>query len=258
MSHPLEGRVAVITAAGSGIGRASALAFARDGATVVVNDIGEESALETVELIESRGGRGVAIVGDVTSPATLTRAVAAAVEKFGRLDILFNNAGGQTPTPTDQITPAEFARIVELNLHSMFYGVSAALPVMRAQRSGVILTTTSGAGIGAVPGLAAYGAAKAGLISLTRSIAVEYGPDGIRANVISPGSIEAPGLLRWLDTLPGGPEAYASQIPSGRLGVAQDIAEVATFLASDKAAYLSGALIPVDGAVHARLAIPAT
>lgn len=258
MTGPLDGKIAIITGAGSGIGRASALRFARDGATVVAYDIGEGTARQTAEIVEAAGGRALAVAGDVTSPTAMADLVATAIDRFGRLDILYNNAGGQTPKPTCEVSPEEFADIVELNLHSMFYGVAAALPVMLEQQSGVILSTTSGAGIGAVPGLAAYGAAKAGMISLTRSLAVEYGPRGIRANVISPGSIEAPGLLNWLDTLPGGADAYAAQIPSGRLGVPEDIAAVAAFLASDHAAYVNGALVPVDGAVHARLAIPSS
>ncbi|MDG3008954.1 SDR family oxidoreductase [Rhodococcus sp. D2-41] len=258
MSTNSAGRVAIVTGAGSGIGRASALRFARDGITVVVNDIHPDTAQRTAEMIADAGGSAVAIAGDVTSPADVSGLVDAALDRFGRLDILFNNAGGQQPKPTGQISPPEFAAIVELNLHSMFYGVAAALPVMLEQRAGVILSTTSGAGLGAVPGLAAYGAAKAGMISLTRSIAVEYGPYGIRANVISPGSMDTVGLRRWVDTLPGGVDAYAAQIPSGRLGTAEDIADVAAFLVSDQAAYVNGALVPVDGATHAKLAIPVT
>lgn len=258
MSEKADGRVAVVTGSGSGIGRASALRLARDGFTVVVNDIHGDNALQTVSMIETAGGRAIAIAGDVTSPEFVAGLVTAAVDRFGRLDILFNNAGGQQPKPTDHVTPADFAAIVELNLHSMFYGVSAALPVMLEQRAGVILSTTSGAGLGAVPGLAAYGAAKAGMISLTRSIAVEYGQYGIRANVISPGSMDTTGLRRWVNTLPGGVDAYTAQIPSGRLGTPEDIADVVAFLVSDQATYINGALVPVDGATHAKLAVPAT
>jgi 3-oxoacyl-[acyl-carrier protein] reductase len=127
---------------------------------------------------------------------------------------------------------------------------------MMQQRHGVILSTTSGAGLNAVLHLAAYGAAKAGVINLTKSIAVEYGPLGIRANVIAPGPMDTPALRAWLDTLPGGAEAYARQVPSGRLGSAEDIAHAAAFLAGDEAFFINGVVLPVDGAIHAQLATP--
>ncbi|MDI9914237.1 SDR family NAD(P)-dependent oxidoreductase [Rhodococcus sp. IEGM 1379] len=256
MGRKLSNKIAVITGAGSGIGRASAIRFAADGATVVVSDINGDSATATADLITDAGGDATAVTTDVTDAGEVSFLVTGAVQKYGRLDILYSNAGGQQPKPTLEVTPAAFANTVVLNLNSMYYGISAALPFMLEQKSGVFLSTTSGAGIGAVPGLAAYGAAKAGMISLTRSIAVEYGALGIRANVISPGSMDTPGLRQWLTTLPGGSEAYASQIPSGRLGTAEEIASVASFLVSDESAYINGTLVPVDGAAHSRLSIP--
>lgn len=256
MSGRLQDKIAVITAAGSGIGRASALRFAADGAIVIASDIDGDSARRTRDMVLAAGGRAEAATTDVTSPEQVAALVTGAAERHGRLDILFNHAGGQQPKPTLEISPAEFGKIIDLNLGSMYYGISAALPIMLAQGGGVILSTTSGAGIGAVPGLAPYGAAKAGMISLTRSIAVEFGALGIRANIISPGSMDTAGLNQWLDTLPGGKEDYASQIPIGRLGTADEIASVAAFLVSDDAAYVNGTLVPVDGAAHARLSIP--
>jgi meso-butanediol dehydrogenase/(S,S)-butanediol dehydrogenase/diacetyl reductase len=138
----------------------------------------------------------------------------------------------------------------------VFYGVHAALPVMMRQRSGFILTTSSGAGLNAVADLAIYGAAKAAVINLMRNIAVEYGAMGIRANTIAPGPMDTPGLRTFLATLPGGADPFTSQVPSGRLGTGDDIAAAAVFLASDEASYINGAVLPVDGAVHARLASP--
>ena len=178
--------------------------------------------------------------------------------QLGEMDTrdLFSNAGGGRPTPLHQIHPDEYRRLMGLNLDSVYHGVHAALPVMIRQGSGVFLSTTSGAGLAAVPGLAIYGAAKAGIINLMRSVAVEYGPQGIRANTISPGPMDTPALRAWLDTTSGGAVRYAQQIPLRRLGTAEDIASAAVFLASDAASFISGAVLPVDGAIHAQLASP--
>jgi len=192
----------------------------------------------------------------VTSADEVQALVSRAVEAFGRLDVLFNNAGGAQPKPTHETTVKEYRRIIALNLDSVFFGAHAALPVMLKQRGGVILSTTSGAGLNAVPDLAAYGAAKAGAILLMRNVAVEYGRYGIRANALSPGPIDTPALRQWLDTLPGGAASYEKHIPSGRLGTADDIAGAAAFLASNEAAFINGVVLPVDGAVHARLYTP--
>ncbi|GIJ26329.1 3-ketoacyl-ACP reductase [Micromonospora qiuiae] len=256
MELNLNDKITVITGAASGIGRASAMEFASLGATVVVSDIDAQGAEATVGQIRQKGGTAVAVAADVMAQEQVAALINTAVERFGRLDVLFNNAGGAQPEPTHEMSPAEFRRVVELNLFSMFYGVHAALPVMMAQRSGTILSTTSGAGLGAVPGLAAYGAAKAGMIALTRNIAAEYGQYGIRANVISPGSMDTVGFRIWLDSLPGSDQDYFSQIPSGRLGTAEDIARVAAFLASDYSAYVNGVTVPVDGGIAGVLAIP--
>ncbi|MFC0863199.1 SDR family NAD(P)-dependent oxidoreductase [Sphaerimonospora cavernae] len=256
MRESLRGKVAVITGAGRGIGRASAVLFAAEGASVVVSDIDPATAAGTVDAITGSGGTAVAVSADVTVQEQVAHLVDVAVERYGRLDVMFNHAGGTTPAPVHEVTSEQFHHIVELNLGSMFYGVRAALPVMMEQRSGVILSTTSGGGIGAVPGLGIYGAAKAGIIALTRSVAAEYGRYGIRAVAISPGSMDTHGFRQWLNALPGSDEDYFSQIPSGRLGVDQDIAHVAAFLAGDAAAYVNGITVPVDGGTTGLLAIP--
>lgn len=256
MGIRLQDKVAIITGAGSGIGRACALRFAAEGARVVVNDIDRTNAMATVERIVAQGGKAIFHGADVTRAEAVQEMVQAAVAHFGRLDILFSNAGGATPTPLERIGPDEYRRLMALNLDSVYYGVHAALPVMLAQGGGVFLSTASGAGLGAVPDLAIYGAAKAGIINLMRSIAVDYGPSGIRANTISPGPMDTPALRAWLDTTPVGATGYAAQVPVGRLGTAEDIAAAAVFLASDEAAFVSGVVLPVDGAIHARLASP--
>lgn len=258
MSNSLQDRVVVITGAGSGIGRASAIAFARAGARVVASDINEGAAAETAEILESSGCRAASVRTDVTDAKEVAGLVDAALSEFGQLDVFFANAGGQTPKPTLETTPAEFQQIVALNLSSVYYGAYAALPVMLEQGRGVILATTSGAGLGAVPGLIAYGAAKAGIISLVRNIAVEFGANGIRANAISPGAMDTPPLRSYIESLPGGAERYVSQMPSARLGTGEDIAHVAVFLASDEASYVNGVCLPADGGTSAVLAQPYT
>src|SRR5690625_571149 len=256
MAIDLTNKISVITGAGNGIGKASAIEFARLGATVVASDIDHDAATAVAQHITQQGGTAIAVGSDVTDETQVNDLITQATDTYGRLDILFNNAGGSQPKPTQEITTEEFRNTVSLNLFSMYYGVHAALPIMMEQQSGVILSTTSGAGLGAVPGLAAYGAAKAGMISLTRSIAAEFGAHGIRANITSPGSMDTVGFRQWLETLPGGDDDYFSQIPSGRLGTGEDIAHVAAFLVSDYSDYINGTVVPVDGGTAALLAIP--
>ena len=251
-----DGRSVVVTGAGSGIGRASAIAFAGCGASVIASDINSESLAETAELINQAGGKVEAHTSDVTDASQVNALIEFTMQSQGRLDVMFNNAGGAMPAPLHTATQEIYHDIMALKLDSVFFGSMAALTVMRQQRSGCILTTTSGAGLAAEPNLAIYGAAKAAIINMMRSIAIEYGSEGIRANTISPGAMATPGLHRWLATLPGGAQAYEKQIPSARLGTAEDIARAALFLASDEAAYINGTVLPVDGGIHAKLATP--
>lgn len=256
MKKRLDQKVAIITGAGQGIGRASAVRFADEGATVVVNDIDAESAEATAESIRSAGGRAIARPADVTSYDAVRELVDGVDRELGKIDVLFNNAGGALPTPTHELSIEDYQQIIRLNLDAVFYGTHCALKVMMRQRSGCILMTSSGAGIGAVAGLAAYGAAKAGVISFARSIATEYGHLGIRANVVSPGPMATPSFMAWLETIPGGREKFEAQVPAGRLGAALDIADAALFLASDEASFVNGVVLPVDGGIHSRYASP--
>ena len=256
MAGRLEGRIAIVTGAGSGIGRATALKLAGEGALVVVNDIAAASASRTVDEIVAAGGRAESHPGDVTARAEVDALVDGAVERHGRLDVLHNNAGGATTLPILEMTDERFVHDIELNLHSVFFGIRAGLRVMVPQGRGSIISTSSGAGLGAVPGLSAYGAAKAAVIMLTRNAAVEYAHTGVRINAIAPGSMGTPAFAQWLDTMPVGLAGYEAQIPQHRLGRADEIADAAAWLASDESSYVNGAVIPVDGGCWAKLASP--
>jgi NAD(P)-dependent dehydrogenase (short-subunit alcohol dehydrogenase family) len=179
--------------------------------------------------------------------------VASTADRHGRLDIMYNNAGGDRPRPLLEVTDEDFDRVIALNLNSVFYGIRAALRVMTEQRSGSIISTSSGAGLGAVKGLSVYGAAKAGVIMLTRTAAVEYAATGVRINAISPGAMSSPGFTSWLESTPTGLERYVKAIPQRRLGLPEEIAAAAVWLASDEASYVNGVVIPVDGARWAKL-----
>jgi len=257
MSYPdLKEKSVVVTAAGNGIGKASAIEFAKYGAKVIVNDVREDLANSTAEDITKAGGTATVVTGDVTKAEEVQNLIDAAVEAYGTLDVLMNVAGGAFPMPFDT-TPLEVDHnILALNLHSVIFGAKAALPIMLKQGKGVILSTSSGAGLGAVNGLATYGAAKAGVQAMSKSLAAEYGKHGIRAVTIAPGAMDTPGLRQWAETLDGGYEAFSNKQPSGRCGTADEIAKAAVFLASDAASFINGATIPVDGAIHAILAAP--
>lgn len=252
-NNSMQGKTVIVTAAGAGIGRASALRFAQRGASVVVNDISEEAAEETALHITDAGGIATVFAADITEPSNIDAMVHLACDTYGTVDVMFNNAGGAFPTPMLDVTTAQYRRIMGLNIDATYFGTMAALRVMVPQGSGCIISTTSGAGLAAMPGLAVYGVAKAGVISLMRSVATEYGRQGIRANSISPGAMETPGLVSWLETLPGGVKAYNDAQPQGRLGRPEEIADAAVYLASDEASFINGAVLPVDGAVHATL-----
>ncbi len=242
----LKGKVALITGGGSGMGRASCLLFAREGARVAVVDRVEDAGEETTRLIRDGGGEAMFIGADVADAADVDRMVAAPVETWGRLDVLFNNAGVEGPSVNLlEYGEDDWARVIAVNLTAVYRAMRAAIPHMIEQGGGVILSTASVAGLVGLARSSAYSAAKAGVIGLTRTVALEYGPRGIRANCICPGFIATPMLDRVLG---GRPEEVLHRLaPLRRTGTADDIASAALFLASDEASYVTGVPFIVDG-----------
>lgn len=246
----LENRVAIVTGAGSGIGAAIARRFAEAGARVIAADIRSEAVDELAAGIPGLDARCC----DVTRSAAVDALVDGALERFGRLDVMVNNVGCSIAGWLKDATDEDYQRVLALTLSSAFYGMRAALRVMLPRRAGSIINISSGAGFGGAPGLATYGAAKAGVNNLTQSAAVENARSGVRINAISPGAIRTPAILEWAASLPGGVPAYEATLLPGRFGRPEEIAAAALFLASDEASFVNGAVIAVDGAASARMA----
>jgi NAD(P)-dependent dehydrogenase (short-subunit alcohol dehydrogenase family) len=251
----LDGKTAVITGSANGIGRAMANAFAAAGASVVVSDVLEDDGRRTVAEITESGGTAHFVPADVADAAQAEQLIAAAVEKFGRLDILANNAGiGGGQQRLHEIDPVDFDRVVGVNLRGTFLCSKFAIPHFLAQHDGRILNTASTYGLIAAPNAAAYCASKAAIINLTRQLAVDYGPDGIRVNAICPGYIDT-GLGRRgprlsaeeFDAATAIRETAAARQPLGRQGSPAEVGALALFLVSDDASFMTGSIVPVDG-----------
>ena len=256
MGDRLQGRVAIVTAAGSGIGRACAKRFAAEGAHVVVNDRDAAAAGAVVREIAAAGGRASAFVADVSSSERVTAMIQETASRHGRLDVLVNNAAapafGRVEEMPDELWRAVFA----VTLDATFFGMRAAIPVMAAQGGGSIINTASAAGLGGVVNFGAYGTAKAAVIALTKTAALETAARRIRVNTICPGSIDTPPLGAFVDSLPGGRVAFERAIPARRIGLPEEVASVALFLASDESSYVTGAVLVADGGVTAMLGAP--
>ena len=246
----LKDKVVLITGAASGIGRATALRFGREGASVVAVDIQQAENENTVSCISAEGGRATAVSADVTDSESVGRMVKVAVDTYGRLDILFNNAGTSMRGTILEIDEAIFDQLFAVNVKGVFLGCRAAIPVMKAQGGGVILNTASQLGLVGIESSVAYPATKGAVIQMTRCMALDHASDGIRVNCICPGPIDTP-LTRRNREQTGDPEAALKdrlqRIPLARIGTPEEIAAVAIFLCSDEASYITGAAIVADG-----------
>jgi len=253
----LEGKAALITGAGSGIGRASAELFSSEGSAVAVVDLREDAARETADKISADGGRAVAVAADVTDADGIEAAVARIVSELGRLDIVYNNAGiGSTGSVADG-TEEDWDRCLAVNAKGTFLTSRAAVPHLEASGGGAIVNQGSVAALVGVANFAAYCAAKGAVVSLTRSMAIDLAPRGIRVNVICPGTVFTPLMEPMLTARGGGDMAKGlaltvAKYPIGRLGTPEEIARVALFLACDDAAFVTGSTFAADGGMTAQ------
>jgi len=244
-----QGKVAFVTGAASGIGRAAALAFARERASVVGADVSEQGNQETVRMIEAQGGRALAVRCDVTRGADVKAALAKTVEAFGRLDFAFNNAGiePKKPAPTADYDEGEWDRIFAINLRGVFLCMKHEIPLIVKQGGGAIVNTSSGAGIIGIKGSPAYTAAKHGLLGLTKAAALDYAAQNLRINAVCPGYIETPMMDRFTGGTPEGRAKVVAEEPVGRMGKPEEIAAAVVWLCSDAAAFMIGHALVIDG-----------
>lgn len=243
----LAGRVAVVTGSSMGIGEAIAAAFLREGARVVVNSRDQKRADDAAARLAKGGAETLALAADVSTRAGVGRLVEAAVSRWGRLDIMVNNAGTSMIAPSVELAESDWRRTIDLNLTGAFLGCQAAARVMLPKRSGAIINIGSILGELGLPKRAAYCASKHGLIGLTKVLGVEWGHQGVRVNCINPGYIKTPMDVHDQSVGDYTDADITRRTPAGRFGSVEDVARVAEWLASDDAAYVTGTTIDVDG-----------
>ncbi len=252
----LKDKIAIITGAGSGQGRAAAILFAKEGAKIVVSDWKPELGEETVTLVKSDGGQAIFVRTDVSESADVQKLIRTAVDTFGRIDILYNNAGVGFSSPlsmSDVInTPeADWDRVIAINLRSMYLTAKYGIPEMIRTGGGSIINTASIAAMIGSEAAHAYTAAKGGMVALSRALAVEFGPRNIRVNCICPGAIDTPMIAPVVDPLKKSGRPFMTS-PIRRLGTPDDIAYCALYLASDESSFVTGATFVVDGGYTAQ------
>jgi len=256
----LENKVVLVTGAGSGIGQASAIRFAQEGAKVMVADVRAESASNTAAMIEKAAGTAKSIAVDVRVAAQVERMVNETIAAFGRLDVLFNNAGVYVPKNVVDTSEEEWDWVVDVCLKGVFLGCKYAIPQMIKQGGGVIINTASGAGLEGVLNLGAYQAAKGGVVIMSKGIALDFARNQIRCVSICPGVIETP-IAENCNQVPAGssPQVWqrtGNMHPLGRNGKPEEVAALAAFLASDQAGFITGVAVPIDGGFNAGAFIP--
>lgn len=247
----MTGRVAIVTGGASGIGAATVAAFAAAGARVVLADV---DATRGAEVAAATGAEFQRV--DVADATALAACVTGAAARHGRLDVLVSNAFAAGVGGVEQLPLGEWQRTLDVTLTPVFTGLAAAAPLMRAQGGGAIVNVASISGLGGDRGLAAYNAAKAGVINLTRTAALELAPAGIRVNAVCPGLIDTPSLARALERRPQRAAVARAAVPLARFGRPEEVARAILFLASDAAAYVTGATLVVDGGLTAGTGIP--
>jgi meso-butanediol dehydrogenase/(S,S)-butanediol dehydrogenase/diacetyl reductase len=257
MAGKLEGRVAIVTAGGAGIGAATVRRFAKEGAAVVIADLSGTRAKAVTDEVNSAGGRAAFIKMDASDAEAIQATIKLAIDSYGRLDVLFNNAGMAEVALIHDTTLESWNRVMAVTLTSTFLGIKYAVPIMRKQGGGAIVNTASISGTRGDYGMASYNAAKAGVINLTRAAALENAKHKIRVNCVCPGGINT----RVAEVL-GGDRAdefrrtMGAIHPIGRMGEPEEIANMVTFLASDEASFITGASFVVDGGVTAHTGMP--
>ena len=249
----LEGKIALVTGGSSGIGRAAALLFAREGAKVAIADVLEEGSEETVQMVKKSGGQAIFFKTDVSKSNEVEALIKKTVESYGRLDCAFNNAGiGGGRAKTAKCTEEEWERVISINLKGVWLCMKYEIPQMLEQGGGAIVNTSSVAGVVGFQGTPAYVASKHGVVGLTKAAALEYATSGIRVNAVCPGVIHTPMIDRIVAARPDMAEVYRTMHPIGRLGEAEEIAEAAVWLCSEAASFVTGHCMVVDGGLVAR------
>lgn len=250
----LKGKAAIITGGGGGIGRATALAFAAEGAKVAVVDINSAAAEDTVTQIRAGGGESVALAADVSSEADIEHVVEATRDAFGTIDVVFNNAGIIRRTTVEDISVDEWDRVFAVNVRSIFLMCKHVVPVMAAAGGGSIINTGSGWGLKGGGRAVSYCASKGAVVNLTRALAIDHGPQGIRVNSVNPGDVNTDMLRDEASQLHQDAQSFlaeAADRPLGRMGEPAEIAAAVVWLASDESSYVTGTALSVDGGGNA-------
>ncbi|HKJ96404.1 MAG TPA: glucose 1-dehydrogenase [Thermoplasmataceae archaeon] len=246
--NKLKGKVAIVTGGASGIGRATAVLFSGEGSTVVIADLKDDGGSRVAEEIGKNGGKAIFVHVDVSESDQVKQLVEKAVKEFGRLDVMFNNAGIEGPVKRTEDYPVDtFDKVISVNMKSVFYGIKHSVGEMRKAGGGSIINTASIAGLVGFTNMCAYTASKGGVIQLTKTAALEYASDRIRVNAIAPGVISTPMVERAAEADPEMMEGIKKAHPLGRMGTPDEIAKAALYLASEDSSFVTGTVLTVDG-----------